>query len=109
MGHRFQSDEFSQRNMADASQSADSAITRGVAEDDYRWQMGATEDYVWIDADNHHVPMTAYDVRGMYQNMMRWKQSHIFSARALKDMDPIPGDYAADSHWTFVPPSEIPA
>ena len=109
MGHRFQSDEFSQRNIADASQSADAAIARGVVVDDYRWQMGATEDFVWLDADNIPVPMTAYDVRGLAQNMLRHKQAHIFNGRALKDMVPIPLDYAADTHWPFEAPPELSA
>ena len=108
MGHKFQSDDFAQRNIADASQAADAAIAQGVAADDYRWQAGATEDFVWIDADNHHLPMTAYDVRGLAQTMLRWKQAMIFNARALKDMDPMPLDYAADTHWPFEAPPELP-
>ena len=109
MGHRFQSDDFSQRNMADASQSASVAIAEGRGVDGYRWKAGATEDFVWIDANNDLVPMTAYDVRGLYQNMINWKERCIFIGRGLKYWDPIPLDYNDDSRWTFVPPPELPA
>ena len=28
-----------------------------------------------------------------------WKAKLIYAGRALKDMSPIPADFAADSHW----------
>ena len=63
---------------------------------------------MWLAADNTPVLMNAYDVRGLAQNMIRWKQAHIFNGRALKDIDPIPMDYKEDEYWPFTPPPEIP-
>jgi len=124
MGHTFQSDEFSQRNIADATQAANMAIAEGAGDTDYSWQQptptakappgggggggGGGEDFYWIAADNTKVPMTAYDVRGLGQNMVRFKQAMIRIARDMKDMDPIPMDYNDDSYWVFIPPLEIP-
>jgi hypothetical protein len=107
MGHRFQSDEFSQRNIMDAAQSAGQAIADGATADDYRWQAGAIEDYYWIVEDNAKLPMTAYDVRGLAQTMLRFKQRMIGNGRALKDLDPIPVDYIDDRYWPFEPPPAI--
>lgn len=100
-GHRYQSDEFSQRNIADASQSADAAIAAGAVVGDYQWQVGATEDFRWIDVANNFVPMDAYDVRNFTHTMMRFKQAMIAHARVLKDTDPIPMDYTDDKYWPF--------
>lgn len=108
MGYTFQSNEFSQRNMMDASQSAEAAIaTDPTLAETYRWQSGATEDYRWITADNQYVLMNAYDVRGLAQMMIRWKQRQIVNGRVLKDMDPIPLDYKDDQYWLFEPPPPV--
>jgi len=108
MGHHFQSDEFSQRNMADASQAADLVIAEDYRKaDTYRWQAGATEDYYWIATDNTKVLMTAYDVRGLVQVMLRYKQAMIQNGRDLKDTDPIPMDYTDEQYWPFEPPPMI--
>ena len=108
MGHRFQSDDFSQRNIMDASQVADAAIADGAEDDDYSWRYGDPEDFAWIDADNVPVPMTAYDVRGLAQHLINWKEHCIWVARDIKDLDPIPLDYQDDSHWVYTPPPELP-
>jgi hypothetical protein len=119
MGHRFQSDEFSQRNIMDAMQAADTAIAQGAGDFDYSWQQQAVTkappggggdtgtDYYWITADNFHLPMTAYDVRNLAQFMLRFKQRMIRNARSLKDLDPIPMDYTDDLYWPFDPPPPI--
>lgn len=109
MNHMFQSDEFSQRNMADASQAADLVIAEDYRKaETYRWQIGATEDFYWIVEDNTKLPMTAYDVRGLAQNMLRFKQRMIRCGRTIKDMYPIPANYTDDMYWVFEEPPEIP-
>jgi Domain of unknown function (DUF4376) len=104
MGYRFQSDEFSQRNMADATQAATGALSRDSTlwdDTNYRWQENATEDFVWLTADNQQIPMGAPTVARLGQTMIRFKQHCVFVGRTLKDTDPIPMDYKDDSYWIF--------
>jgi len=39
----------------------------------------------------------------MGQAAMAHKQAHIWAARALKDMNPIPLDYTEDQYWPQMP------
>lgn len=111
-GHRYQTDEFSQRNIMDAANAADVAINQnGAKHGDLRWQLDATADFGWLTTTNERVPMDAYETQRLGQMLVRFKQRCIMNARALKDTDPIPEDYTDDRHWPFdwqPPPTSMP-
>jgi hypothetical protein len=60
-------------------------------------------DFSWTSTDNTEFPMTAAVCQDFCVKAMSYKTALIKTARALKDMDPIPVDYANNSYW----PSDI--
>lgn len=97
-GHRFQSRAEDRENIAGASTAAFAAIVGGAVAGDYGWHGGDT-DFAWIAADNTLVPMDAQTTFALGRAAMAHKQGLIFAARALKDMTPIPADFADDQYW----------
>src|SRR5690606_4319591 len=103
-GFIFQSKAYQSRpedreNMAGASLAALAAMGNGAEPGDYRWH-GGDSDFVWIAEDNSLTLMDAQTMFALGQTAMAHKQAHIFAARALKDADPIPVDFADDSYWS---------
>lgn len=96
-GKLYQSRTEDRENIAGASVAALAAMS-GASPGDLRWH-GGDSDFVWIAADNSLTPMDAQTMFAFGQAAMAHKQAHIFAARALKDAEPIPADYADDSHW----------
>lgn len=74
------------------------AISAGAIPGDLRWYDPDT-DFAWIAADNTHVPMDAHAMLEMSRTAARWRSKHVFAARALKDLAPIPADFAGDARW----------
>ena len=97
-GVRFQTRAADRENVAGASQLATLAIMAGAQPGDLRWHGGAA-DFAWIAEDNSIVTMDAQMVIDFGKAVAAHKSAHIFAARALKDADPIPADYTADSYW----------
>lgn len=97
-GVHYQSRPEDRENIAGASTSALGAMMNNAAPGDYRWH-GEPSDFVWIASDNTEHPMDAQTMFSFGQAAMAHKQAHIFAARALKDADPIPSDFALDSYW----------
>lgn len=97
-GVAYQSRPEDRENIAGASTAALTAIMTGAQAGDLRWHGGDT-DFTWIAADNSLHTMDAQTMFAFGQAAMAHKQSHIFVARELKDVDPIPADYAADAYW----------
>lgn len=97
-GIRFQSRPDDRENIAGAATAALGAMMAGAQPGDLRWHGGDT-DFVWIAEDNSTMAMDAPTVFAFGQAAMAHKQSMIFAARAIKDMDPIPADYADDQYW----------
>ena len=95
---RYQTRAQDRENVAGASIMALAAITQGAQPGDLRWH-GGDSDFVWIAEDNSLNPMDAQTFFAFGQAMAAHKSALIFAARALKDMDPIPADYADDKHW----------
>jgi len=97
-GVTYQSRDEDRENITGASLAALAAIRSGATAGDYRWHGGAS-DFQWIAADNSLNTMDAQTMFAFGQAAMAHKQAHIFAARALKDADPIPADYADDGYW----------
>ncbi|QTG13053.1 DUF4376 domain-containing protein [Agrobacterium tumefaciens] len=95
----YQSRPEDRENIAGAALAALAALGEGAVPGDYRWHGGGT-DFMWIAADNTMHPLDAQSTFAMGQAAMAHKQAHIFAARTLKDMNPIPADYATNpAYW----------
>jgi hypothetical protein len=97
-GIKYQSREGDRENISGAATSALAAIMNGATEGDYLWHGGQT-DFEWIAEDNTTTKMDAQTMFNFGQAAMYHKQSHIFAARSLKDLDPIPSDFTDDKYW----------
>lgn len=86
-------------NIAGAGTLALAAIMAGAQANDLRWADPAV-DFSWVAADNSIVTMDAQTCLNFAKAAADWKAKHIRKARALKDMNPIPADYASDIRWT---------
>ncbi|MBS0258381.1 MAG: DUF4376 domain-containing protein [Proteobacteria bacterium] len=99
-GHVYQTRPEDRENIAGAATAAIAAILVNNAQPgDFRWH-GGDIDFEWIAADNTTHPLDAQTMFAMGQAAMAHKTAHIWAARALKDMDPIPADYATNpDYW----------
>lgn len=98
-GVTYQTRPQDRENVAGASILALAAISNGAQPGDLRWH-GEDTDFVWIAEDNSLNPMDAQTFFAFAQAMAKHKSAHIFAARALKDADPIPEDYATnEDYW----------
>lgn len=97
-GKSYQSRPDDRENIAGSSTAALAAMVNGAQPGNYRWH-GGDSDFVWIAADNSLTTMDAQTMFTFGQAAMAHKQAHIFAARALKDAEPIPADYADNIHW----------
>lgn len=97
-GKKFQARTEDQKRINGAGTLALAAIIEGAKPGDYRWH-GGEADFAWIAADNELVPMDAQTVMAFGQAAARWESAHVFAARALKNMVPIPADFRDDKYW----------
>ncbi|WP_182422032.1 DUF4376 domain-containing protein [Aureimonas sp. ME7] len=98
-GKAFQARPADRENILGAASLAHMAMTlQNKKPGDLRWH-GGEDDFVWIAADNSLVPMDAPTVMAFGQVAANHKSAHTFAARALKDLDEIPADFADDRHW----------
>lgn len=98
-GVRYQSRPGDRENIAGKALEAFMAIVGGVQPGDLRWAHTG-RDFAWIAADNSLVPMDAQTVVAFGKAASAHKESHVFAARQLKDMQPIPTDYTDDKWWS---------
>lgn len=104
--HTFQCCPISQRRIDRAAFWAQDAIMNGHgAVGDYKWNSNE-EDFEWILADNTRLKMDAPSVVDLASRIAKRNSRLVLKARDLKDMDPIPDDYADDSYWVITPPTE---
>lgn len=96
-GVKYQSRPEDRENILGAAQLAFQSIVM---------QLPWPEDYSWIANDNTRVPMSAQDVVEFGATAAQHKQLHIFAASDLKNMKPIPEDFAADAYWPAMIESE---
>lgn len=97
-GVLFDFDDRAKANISGAAQLAFMAITAGAEEGDLNWNSNA-QPFAWIAADNTLIPMDAHTVVEFGRTAAQHEQTHIFAARALKDLETIPVDYSDDSYW----------
>ena len=99
-GVSYQAAQEDRENISGASQVALEAIMNGAQPGDLYWH-GGTTPFVWIAADNSLNPMDAQTMFDFGKSAMSHKQAMIFKARAIKDMNPIPADYATnETYWS---------
>lgn len=97
-GKQYDFDSDSRQNILGAFALALAAIGNGAQPGDYRWA-DADKDFTWIAKDNSSSLMDAQTALAFGQAAASWKADHIRTARAIKDLDLIPSDYADDSRW----------
>ncbi|WLP53195.1 DUF4376 domain-containing protein [Agrobacterium fabrum] len=106
-GHVYQTRPEDRENIAGAATAALAAMVNGAQPGDFRWH-GGDSDFEWIADDNSTHPLDAQTTFAMGQAAMAHKQAHIFAARRLKDMDPIPADFETnDAYWPTVTPDAL--
>ena len=99
-GVRYQFRPEDRQNIGDMSIAALEAITREAAQPgDLTWAYGVDHDFAWIAEDNTQTPMCAHKMMSFAKAAKTHFASHVHAARALKDMVPIPAEFADDSHW----------
>ena len=97
-GHSYNFGPDSQTNISGAGVLSLAAIINGATPGNLRW-VDAGHDFTWIDASNQRVPMDAQTCFAFAQAAAIWKSAHIRAARTIKDLSPIPADYATDARW----------
>lgn len=97
-GTSYDFDDRAKMNISGAAQLAFMAIVAGAQADDLFWN-GGLSPFAWISADNSLATMDAPTVVEFGRAAAQHEQAHIFAARALKDLDPIPLDFRDDSYW----------
>jgi len=100
-GVEYDFDSDSRQNIAGAYSLALAAVIHGAQPGDLRWA-DPDEDFTWIAHDNSILTMDAQTCLAFGQAAASWKADHIRTARAIKDLDPVPDDYADDSRWPTV-------
>ncbi|EYR81368.1 DUF4376 domain-containing protein [Shinella sp. DD12] len=94
----YQSRPGDRENIMGAGTAALGAMMQGALPGNLRWHGGDT-DFAWIAADNSLNPMDAQTVYAFGLAAMAHKTAHIFAARAIKDANPVPADFADNIYW----------
>lgn len=97
-GKRFDFDPASKDRVTGAATLAKFAVLAGAQPGELRW-VNPNADFSWIAQDNTLVSMDAQTCSAFGDAAAVHEQTHIFAARALKNMATIPTDYASDSYW----------
>jgi hypothetical protein len=97
-GKSYGSTNADMKRITGAATLAGFAMGAGAAAGDLRWA-NAAQDFAWIAADNTLTTMDAQTCLAFGQAAAAHESAHIFAARALKDADPIPADFADDGYW----------
>lgn len=100
-GTAFNCDSDSLQRITGAGTLAGFAMGAGAQAGNLYWH-GGTSPFAWIAADNSVVTMDAPTAFAFGQAAAANETLHIFAAKALKDLDPIPTDYANDAYWPSV-------
>lgn len=94
----FDSRPEDQKRISGAALLAFIAISQGAPAGYYYWH-GGSEPFTWIAQNNNTIEMDAYTVIEFGKAAAEHERAHIFAARALKDMIPMPEDYTNPIYW----------
>jgi hypothetical protein len=97
-GKLYQFDPSSKARITGAATLAKFAVMNGAQPGDLRW-FNPAADFTWIAADNSLNAMDAQTCSAFGDAASIHEQRHIFAARALKNMNPIPSDYTNPIYW----------
>lgn len=97
-GKPYDCDPDSMARITGAATLAGFAIGAGAQPGDLDW-MPEVAEFVWIAADNTLTAMDAQTMFAFGHAAAANQAAHVFAGRALKEMDPIPADYADDQYW----------
>lgn len=97
-GVKFDSRPEDQKRISGAALLAFMAVTAGAQANNYLWH-GGSEPFVWIAQDNSVVQMDAFTVIDFAKTAAFHESGHVFAARNLKNMNPIPEDYTNPIYW----------
>lgn len=97
-GTPFDFDMASKLRITGAATRANIAILNGAEPGDLRWFNPAV-DFSWIASNNIKVMMDAQTCAAFGDTASIHEQRHIFAARYLKDLNPVPTDFTADKYW----------
>lgn len=98
-GKTYDGGDLDRARIDRAKSNALAAIINGAQPGDLRWA-DASVDFAWIASDNTSVPMDAETCLAFGLAADAWEGRHIVAARALKNMVPIPLDYATNAaYW----------
>lgn len=97
-GKMYDFDVKSKQRVTGAGALAKFAMIAGAEEGDYQW-MGGNNNFSWISQDNSFVLMDANNCSAMADASALHEQSHVFAARLLKNVQPVPHDYKDDVYW----------
>jgi hypothetical protein len=97
-GKLYQFDPDSRSRITGAATLAKFAIVAGVQPGNLRW-INPAVNFSWIAADNTLTAMDAQTCSAFGDAAAVHEQRHIFAARAIKAMSPIPLDYADAKYW----------
>lgn len=97
-GVMYQRDSKSLQRIAGAAQMAALAVAAGAQPGDLHWH-GAEPPFGWIASDDSVTPMDAPTVIAFAKAAAARETALIFAARALRQMDPVPEDFAQDRWW----------
>lgn len=98
-GKTYAFDPSSKQRVTGAGTLAGFAIAAGAQPGEMLWH-GGQQPFRWIADDNTLTEMDAQTCFAFGQAAAAHEEAHIFAARAIKDMSPIPADYATnESYW----------
>lgn len=97
-GTVYDCDESSLARITGAAALAGFAMFGGALPGNFQWHGGAT-DFSWICHNNTVTPMDAQTCFAFGQAAAANQSAHIFAARALKELNPIPVNFADDIWW----------
>lgn len=98
-GVRYQTRTQDREKLREVATMALTAIMQGAQPGDYRWA-NPDADFEWIAEDNSLVKMDAQTLCEFHRAVMLRDDALVKSARALKNRDSIPDDFAVnDQYW----------
>ncbi len=97
-GNPYDFDPTSKIRISGAGTLAGFAVAAGAPEGYLYWH-GGVDAFSWILQNNETAQLDAHQMFALAQYAAQWESRHVFAARVLKDLDPIPANYSDNSYW----------